>query len=240
MTVKVPLIGFDRYVDIEWCRTSFDVALNIKTIEQLRERVALTLTGAESQRKTLDIVKRISTNPFPHLTDFIGRGLTIYKAIGASASLPLAWGGAIATYPFFGKSSEITGRLLFLQGDCSIKEVQRRMSEAYGDRNGIERAVARVIQSQANWGVFERDEIEKRIKNIESKFISDDDLTAWMIEAAVRYAGKPISVSSLQAMPVLFPFTLTRPLAYVISNSENLILRSEGPSNQLVALKSIF
>jgi hypothetical protein len=36
----------------------------------------------------------------------------------------------------------------------------------------------------------------------------------------------------------LFPFTLTRPLAYVVSNSANLILRSEGPSNQFVALRS--
>ena len=32
-------------------------------------------------------------------------------------------------------------------------------------------------------------------------------------------------------------FTLTRPLAYVVSNSPNLSLRSEGPSNQFVALR---
>jgi hypothetical protein len=55
----------------------------------------------------------------------------------------------------------------------------------------------------------------------------------------VRYAGKPISVPSLQSLPVLFPFTLTRPLAYVVSNSPNLDLRSEGPSNQFVALRSV-
>lgn len=36
---------------------------------------------------------------------------------------------------------------------------------------------------------------------------------------------------------VLFPFNLTRPLAYVVSNSPSLDLRSEGPSNQLVALR---
>ena len=52
----------------------------------------------------------------------------------------------------------------------------------------------------------------------------------------LRYIGKPVSVPTLQSLPVLFPFTLTRPLAYVISNSPNLELRSEGPSSQRVAL----
>ncbi|MNP86563.1 hypothetical protein D3C76_1868830 [compost metagenome] len=64
-----------------------------------------------------------------------------------------------------------------------------------------------------------------------------DELTVWLIEAAVRYAGKPVSVPSLQSLPVLYPFTLTRPLAYLVSNSAKLILRSEGPSSQFVVLR---
>lgn len=54
----------------------------------------------------------------------------------------------------------------------------------------------------------------------------------------MRYAGKPVSVTSLQSLPVLFPFSLARPLAYVVSNCPNLDLRSEGPSNQFVALRA--
>ena len=69
--------------------------------------------------------------------------------------------------------------------------------------------------------------------------IDDDELTAWLIEAAVRHAGKPVSVPSLQSLPVLFPFTLTQPLGYVVSNSASLSLRAEGPSNQFVALRSM-
>ena len=67
---------------------------------------------------------------------------------------------------------------------------------------------------------------------------TEEELTAWLLEAAVRYTGKPVSVPTLQSLPVLFPFTLTRPLAYVISNSPNLDLRSEGPSSQFVALRT--
>ena len=139
--------------------------------------------------------------------------------------------------PFNRKTSETAGRLLALQGDCSIKELLRRMAEQYGDRSGIERAVTRVIQTQTSWQALTRDETAKRVIKRQAVLIQDDELTAWLIEAAVRYAGKPVSVPSLQSLPVLFPFALTQPLAYVVSNSANLMLRSEGPSNQFVALK---
>ena len=111
------------------------------------------------------------------------------------------------------------------------------MAEQYGDRTGIERAVSRVLQSQASWQALTRDETAKRVIKLDAILVEDDELTAWLIEAAVRYAGRPVSVTSLQSLPVLFPFSLTRPLAYVVSNSSNLSIRSEGPSNQLVALR---
>ena len=67
--------------------------------------------------------------------------------------------------------------------------------------------------------------------------MEDDALTAWLIEAALRYANKPLAITSLQSQPVLFPFNLTQPLAYLVSNSEHLAVRSEGPGNRLVVLR---
>ena len=96
-----------------------------------------------------------------------------------------------------------------------------------------------VIQSQASWGAVERVEKGKRVIRLAPTVIDNDELTAWLIEAAVRYCGKPVSLPSLQSLPVLFPFTLTQPLGYVVSNSASLSLRSEGPSNQFVALRSL-
>jgi len=237
MTTKVPLIGFDRYVDIEWCRSALDAAATQSSIELVRDQVATKLPGMQSQRMTLTVLKRLSTKPFEHLADFIRRGISIYKRLGLDVVQPLAWGASIASYPFFGKTSETAGRLLALQGDCSIKELQRRMAEQYGERSGIERAVTRVVQTQTSWQALIRDETAKRVIKRQAVLIDDVELTAWLIEAAVRYAGKPVPVPSLQSLPVLFPFSLTRPLAYVVSNSPNLDLRSEGPSNQFVALR---
>jgi len=129
MSINVPLIGFDRFVDIDWCRRSLDAAASQSSLDAVRDQVALMLPGVESQRKTLDVLKRLSTNPFEHLVDFVGRGIAIYRKQGANALLPLVWGASIASYPFFGKTSETVGRLLALQGDCAIKDLQRRMAE---------------------------------------------------------------------------------------------------------------
>ena len=112
------------------------------------------------------------------------------------------------------------------------------MSEIYGEREGTRRMTNMVIQSQASWGAVERVEKGKRVIRLAPKTIDNDELTAWLIEAAVQYAGKPVSVPTLQSLPVLFPLTLTRPLAYVISNSPNLDLRSERPSSQFVTLRT--
>lgn len=234
---RAPQIGFDRYVQLTWCKVALDVAIAEKSLDELRGEVATSLPGVQSQRKTVDILKRLWINPFPTTTDFVLRGRSLYRIFGAASALPLSWGSALATYPFFGRTSEIAGRLLTLQGDCSIKEIQRRMAEAYGDRNGIDRAVARILQSQSDWGTLQRVGEDKRIVRLAPIAVDNDQLAGWLIEAAVRYAGKPVSVLSLQSLPVLFPFTLMRPLAYVVSNSPNLSLQSEGPSNQFVALR---
>jgi hypothetical protein len=68
------------------------------------------------------------------------------------------------------------------------------MSEIYGEREGTRRMTNMVIQSQASWGAVERVEKGKRVIRLAPTTIDNDELTAWLIEAAVRYTGKPVSV----------------------------------------------
>ncbi len=231
------LIGFDRYVQLNWCAAVLDVALGERTVEQVKAEIALVLTGKESCRKTFDILKRLWMSPLTEHAEFVRRGVNLFKAEGQTALGPLNWGCALATYPFFGRVSEITGRLITLQGDCSVKEVQRRMAEIFGDRDSVSRAVSRVLQSQENWGMVERAEKGKRLVRLPTMSLKNDKLIAWLVEATLRYHRKAISLGSLQSLAVLYPFVLDQPLGYLLSNSPKLEVRSEGPSNQLVALR---
>jgi hypothetical protein len=233
-------IGFDRYVQLDWCGLALEAATESKTSEDVKAQIANVLTGVESRRKTFDILKRLWLQPLPEFSDFSKRGIDLFRTNGADLVAPLNWGCAMVTYPFFGKTAEITGRLLSIQGDCSIKEVQRRMAEIYGDRDGVARAVSRVLQSQENWGMIERVENGKRLIRKSPISVTNDRVVAWLIEAVLRYSGKAIPVATLQSVAVIYPFVLEQPLGYVASNSSTLEVRSEGASNQFVALRETF
>ena len=165
-------------------------------------------------------------------------GRTAFKANPGVPIPALSWGMAIATYPFFGKVAELMGRLSALQGDCSSAEVHRRMSEIYGEREGIYRMTNMVLQSQASWGAMERVEKGKRLIRRPPIALTDTEPVVWLVEAALRYAGKAVSVASLRSMAVLYPFVLVQPLAYVVANSRTLELRAEGSSDRLVGLQA--
>lgn len=231
------LIGFDRYVQLDWCAAALDVATGLRTVEQAKGELASVLTGTDSRRKTFDILKRLWISPLPEHAEFARRGIDLFKEQGQIALAPLNWGCAMATYPFFGHVSEITGRLIVMQGDCSIKEVQRRMAEIYGDRDGVSRAVSRVLQSQENWGMIERIENGRRLRRKEAISVSYQPVVLWLIEAALRFSRKTLSLSTLQSLAVMYPFSVDRSLAYIVSKSQMLELRSEGSTQQFVSLR---
>ncbi len=182
-------------------------------------------------------MNRLWLEPRTELVGFAERGAALFKANPATPVAALSWGMAIATYPFFGKVAELIGRLSALQGDCASAEVQRRMSESYGEREGTYRMTNMVIQTQAGWGAIERIGKGRRLIRRPPRMIADVELVAWLIEAAVRYSGKGVAVSALPSLAVLYPFALEGPLAFVVSNSVRLELRAEGPGSQYVALR---
>ena len=79
-----------------------------------------------------------------------------------------------------------------------LKDVMRLKLDADQNHQLIATALgSAVIQSQASWGAMERVEKGKRVIRLAPMTIDNDELTAWLIEAAVRYIGKPVSVPTL-------------------------------------------
>jgi len=240
MNSSAPKIGFDRFIQLDWAATALNIRAGVAGLDDLNALLEAAELGAEAKKKTRTVLNRLWLEPRAELVDYANRAVAIHKDQPDVPVAVLCWGMSVAAYPFFGKVAELVGRLSAIQGDCASAEVHRRMSETYGEREGTRRMTNMVIQSQASWGAVERVEKGKRVIRLAPRAIDNDELTAWLIEAAVRYTGKPVAVPSLQSLPVLFPFTMTRPLAYVVSNSTDLSLRSEGPSNQFVALRASY
>lgn len=61
---------------------------------------------------------------------------------------------------------------------------------------------------------------------------------AWLIEAALRYAGRAVPASTVGSMGVLHPFALERPLAMVMAQAEGLELRYHRPGEPVVDIRT--
>lgn len=236
MASSSPQIGFDRFIAIEWAAAALKVRAELGTLDELNALLDAAGLGVAARKKTRTVLNRLWLAPRPELADFAERGVAILKADPSVPIAALTWGMAIATYPFFGKVAELVGRLSALQGDCASAEVHRRMSEAYGEREGTYRMTNMVLQSQASWGAIERVEKGKRLVRMKPIVVSDEQAVAWLVEAALRYVGKAVSVPTLSSLAVLYPFVLDQPLGYLASKSPNLEVRSEGSGNQFVCL----
>lgn len=237
MNTSAPKIGFDRFVRLDWATAALRVRAGTAGLDDLNALLDIAELGAEARKKTRTVLNRLWLQPRADLMDFSDRAVSLYKNQPDTPIAALCWGMAIACYPFFGKVAELVGRLSSIQGDCASAEVHRRMSENYGEREGTLRMTNMAIQTQGSWGFVERVEKGKRVVRLAPTAIDNGPLTAWLVEAALRSTGKSISVTSLQSLPILFPFKFTGPLAYAVSSSDDLVLRTEGPSNQFVALR---
>ncbi len=232
-----PQIGFDRFVPLDWAQCALRVRNGQDSLETLDAMLQSAEPGAASRKKSRSVLKGLWLEPRPELGDFADRGAAIARATSDAALPALCWGMAITAYPFFGKVAEVIGRLSAIQGDCTTIEVQRRMAETYGERETAYRATNRVIQTQASWAGIVRTDEGRRIVRREPLMIRDETLVTWLIEGAIRYAGRALPVAALQAATALYPFRLEGSLPFMISISPTLELSADSGNAPLVAIR---
>ena len=234
MISAAPKIGFDRFIKGDWATMAVKVRAGQAEpgdVMALLESEGLSVAAI---KKTRTVLNRLWLEPRDELADFVIRGVTLYQA-GAPVNV-LHWGVSIATYPFFAHVAEMVGRLTAIQGDCATTEVHRRMSERYGEREGTYRMTNTVLQSQADWGSIRRVESGRRIVREPSMAVTGTTLTGWLIEAAIRSAGKPLSITTVGALPLLFPFRMETSLAYAAAENNLLEIRSVGAGRDVIAI----
>jgi hypothetical protein len=237
MTPTAPQIGFDRFIQLDWVAAALKVRAGVASLDELTELLETAGLSAAARKKTRTVLNRLWLGPRTELSDFATRGVEIYRFSSDVSVAALSWGMAIAAYPFFGNVAELVGRLSALQGDCAAAEIHRRMSELYGEREGTYRMTNMVLQSQASWGAIERVEKGRRFIRKDPTPIANARAIAWLIEAMLRYSGRAFSVAALRSSPVIYPFSLEQHLGYVAASSPSLEIRTEGPNNQVVALR---
>lgn len=238
MHSTAPHIGFDRFIRLEWATTALRIRAGLATLDILDELLNSASLGSAAKKKTLTVLNRLWIDPRPELAHFADRGSSLSRQYPNIPPSVFNWGMAIAAYPFFGKVAELIGRLSALQGNCTSAELHRRMSEIYGEREGTYRMTNMVVQTQANWGAVDRLNNRKRIIRKAPINLQNEAVISWIIEATVRQSGRAIALTNLHSMPILYLFAFDNSVPFVVANSENLELRSEGAQSQVVALRA--
>ena len=115
----------------------------------------------------------------------------------------------ISTYGFFRAVAEHAGRLLSLQGSFTLVQITRRMSEDWGDRSTLSRAVQRIVRSMVQWGVL-LDSGDKGVYAGTGKVLAiSDECSELLLEAVlVHLDGGSIPVDQATRHPAFFPFKL--------------------------------
>lgn len=234
MNAVAPKIGFDRFIKGDWATMALKARLGQADPGDVMALLEAEGLSVAARKKTRTVLNRLWLEPREELVDFVERGIGLYEA--KVPAMVLHWGVSIATYPFFAQVAEVVGRLTAIQGDCATTEVHRRMSERYGEREGTYRMTNMVLQTQADWGAISRVENNKRLVRMPSLPVTGTGSTAWLMEAAIRSAGKPISAAAITSLPVLYPFAIEGSAAYSAAENKFLEIMSVGGGKEVIAL----
>ena len=247
---KFNQVGIDRILRLKWLSRTAQLVLagndlvTIKAIlqDELLDSFQSFQKGVRgSLDKTLTILLKIWVRPSDDLKTLHKKGLDFISRLPEKDHLAVHWGMLMATYPFWGRVADQVGRLLRLQGQFKIAQVQRRLLEQYGERQTVSRAAQRVLRSFVDWGVL-RDGLERGtyVSGMEHS-VGNLALLAWLAEAFLNASPNgSIPFQSILNSTTLFPFRFTEVSAIQLAaENENLVLLRHGLDEDLVMLREI-
>ncbi len=147
----------------------------------------------------------------------------------------------LAAYPFWGAVAAHTGRLLRLQGTVAAAQVQRRITEEFGERQTASRAAQRVLRSFIDWGVLKETGNKGVYGQGDSYPVETPRLITWLAEASLRArVNGSAAIKDLLDSPSLFPFRLAHISAGLVASlSPRLKILRHGLDDDLVMLREL-
>jgi hypothetical protein len=191
----LPIIGFDRYVPRHWLDAALAAAVGEADRTAVVSLLADEVVGVEARSKTMIILNRIWLSPHPTLVSFAAAGSAICEAKPDINRLPLHWGMALASHPFFATVADTIGKLLKLHGEFTSLQVNRRLKEQLGDRASVLRATEAVMQTLIEWGAIQEAAGRKRTFIAgQPVAVKSTAASMWLLEACLRATGRTLAL----------------------------------------------
>ena len=116
------------------------------------------------------------------------------------------WAMSVGTYPFFRDVAASVGKLLALNGHANLSQVVRRMTESWGDRSTLPRAIQRVLRSMVQWRVLNDQPSKGNFFAPAKRTDVSEQIGELLLQAILVSHGQGMPLSQLTGHPALFPF----------------------------------
>lgn len=226
------LVGFDRFIDIEWCEFALDLAAHPSMrkqdqIAELKTYLSNFINGHDGIRKTANVLTRLWFDTNMVSSELREEALQIHKKGNESEKVVLHWGMSLAVFPLFKDTAIQVGRLCSIQGSFHRNEIHARLLENYGNIGTLPRSVDRILQSMENWKTLEKTNTRVYAKNCIR--ITNSEIEQWLIEVAINSSThRRILFNDLFRLPELFPYKLNGEIRGLISKSKYIHLERDG------------
>jgi hypothetical protein len=118
------------------------------------------------------------------------------------------WAMIAGTHPFFFDVAAQVGRLIKLHGQANRSQIKRHMTEAWGDRSTLERAVQHALRSMMQWGLLRDGEIGGSLIAPSKRIDIGDNVAQILAHSVLLGNGSGLPFSQLTDHPALFPFVV--------------------------------
>lgn len=231
---KIKRAWLDAFLD-RLAQTNDETELRSFLDSHLKEE----LPGKEGRVKTCGIIVRIWCGVPPERVALRDRGIALLPRISGQERIWLHWGMTALAYPFFRDVAEVVGRLLTLQDDFTLAQMQARMVTAWGDRATSTDAVKKVIATLVDWEVLRSTKTRGHYLLARKMTASVPDVQLWLLDAMLAAnAADEIAAQQLLRLPELFPFSVTVGIAD-LRKHEDFIIHRQGLDVDMVAPRPV-
>lgn len=236
-------IGFGKKIRADWLDSALDHVAAGQTFEEVKSALAKEIAahnpGPEAIRKIQTALKRVWFEPPDYCLPLRDDALRLFqKNATPDTRLILHWGMSIAAYPFVGSVAEALGRLLKLQKEARLADVERRIREQLGDRDFVGRITRYDVSSFVDWGVVAETKQRGVYQTAKPIRPHNDEQLAWLAEAVLISRDKAqIAFSELCSHPALFPIALDTLNISQLQDRPRLRVERQSLNQEFVFLK---
>jgi hypothetical protein len=229
------LIGFDRFVALEWANYALELSSssdsNAVKVSRLKDRLSSSISGEVSIRKTANVLARLWLEPNKDFDRFRSQATNLALVTKRSDYIFFHWGMALLVFPFFRETATQIGRLSALQNTINRKAIHSRVAEKYSNQGTVPRSVDRILQSLIDWQLLVK--IKQQEFAISPHKSTDPNAKRWLLEATTySLSNKRVLVDDFYRLPELYPFEFNGDVRRIIADSSDVRIERDGNNSE--------